>query len=244
MKIWSDKEVRSLFTEIEKCKSEDKSLKFAFEAHAKNFGRKPNSVRNYYYHDIENLKADIKRCKKLGIDLKKHEKYHFVPFSRQEKCLLEQIQNSVKNGESVRAACERVSGGDLKLMTRLQNKYQSTKKTKTDNVIMFRKTRKTLTETDINSLLLGLVKLIKKTAIEDFVESQQSEKQNQTQLLKEAFENLSKKERQYEQLKKNFELVKNENKQLVERINTLAFGKNLQLKEHLSKKTLKRAVQH
>jgi len=242
MKIWNNDEVKSLFLEVEKCKEEKKPLKNAFDLHAKNFGRKPNSVRNYYYHDVENLKKDKKRCQKLQIDLTKHTKTHFTPFGENENLMLSKVGELVKQGESVRSACQKLSGGNLKLMTRLQNKYQNVRKSNVGNVIMFRKRHKVLDEQDINALLSGLVKLIKKTAVDDYVEKQAEEKENAAQLLQEAFLNLNKKERQYQELKKNFDIVKNENKRLTERVKNLHFGKNAKLKEHLSKKNLKRAV--
>ena len=243
MKIWNDDEVASLFADVEECKQNRKALKHAFEKHANAFGRKLNSVRNYYYQEVENLKDDKNRCKNLKIDLKKHTKNHFLPFNEKDKQVLAKVDDLVKSGSSVREACKSLSGGDVLLMTRLQNKYQNTKRSRRDNVIMFRKNKKNLTESEINSLLMGLVKLIKKTAVEDYIESKRAEKENATELLRQAFFEIGKKERQFQELKKNFELIKNENKMLNEKLSGLVFDKNTKLKEHLSKKSLKRAVE-
>ena len=59
--VWKDEEVKSLFEEVRLCKSQGRALREAFAAHAKKHFRKPNSVRNYYYGEIERLKKDEKR---------------------------------------------------------------------------------------------------------------------------------------------------------------------------------------
>ena len=82
MKIWNDEEVKELFGEVENCKHGQTALKNAFCLHAKKYKRKPNSVRNYYYHEVENLKNDGARCKNLNIDLSKHDKTHFKNFDK------------------------------------------------------------------------------------------------------------------------------------------------------------------
>lgn len=213
MKIWKDEEVKSLFNEVENCKREGEPLREAFVLHAKNFKRKPNSVRNYYYHEVDNLKEDAKRCARLGIDLGGHEKTHFVEFDKaQEGELFEKIEHMVAGGQSVRAACLKLSDGDLSKMTRLQNKYQNMKRKlqKPDNIIPFKQTQKMLTDADINSLFLGLVKLIKKTAMD---EAKQSVGQP-NELLRKAFLDLTKKDKQISDLKAEFEKLKNENQSL------------------------------
>ncbi len=230
MKIWKDEEVKSLFGEVEKCKKEKKSLKQAFVSHAGKFHRKPNSVRNYYYHEVDNLLQDKERCRRLEIDLKNHEKSHFENFDKiQEEELFEKIENLVKKGHSVRSACREISGGDLSLMTRIQNKFQNMKRkvVKKDNIIPFQNKQKVLTENDINSLFLGLVKLIKKTALEEA-------KQNfmpSNELLKKAFADLSKKDMQIDELKANLQRLKIENKMLRRE---LEGDKTSALERHLS----------
>ena len=213
MKIWKDEEVKSLFKEVEKCKSEGSALREAFANHAKSFKRKPNSVRNYYYHEVDNLSADKKRCARLGIDLSGHEKTHFVEFDKvQEGELFEKIEKMVAGGQSVRAACMELSGGDLCKMTRLQNKYQNMKRKlkKPDNIIPFKQNQKVLTDADINSLFLGLVKLIKKTAMDEAKQSIQAP----NELLRKAFLDLTKKDKEISALKAEFERLKTENQSL------------------------------
>ncbi len=234
MKLWNDEEVKSLFNEVEYCKNNQQALRMAFVLHAKKFKRKPNSVRNYYYKEVDNLASNEKRCKSLGIELEKHQKTHFVAFDeKEEEKLLNDVSEMVANGKSVRAACQILSGGNLSLMTRLQNKYQNSKK-KESNVIPFRQKQKLLTENDINSLFMGLVKLIKKTAIEDFMEKTKLEKQSSSFLLKKAFLDLNKKDKQIADLRADFEKLKEENKTLLTQLEKSA-SKNDALKRHLLK---------
>ena len=56
MKIWKNVEVKDLFEAVEDCKKRGEPLKLAFVSHANKYSRKPNSVRNYYYKEVENLK--------------------------------------------------------------------------------------------------------------------------------------------------------------------------------------------
>ncbi len=247
MKIWNDEEVLSLFKEVEVCKETKQSLKFAFSCHAEKYKRKPNSVRNYYYHEVDNLKKDQKRCQKLGIDLKLHDKNHFLNFDEtEEETLLKKIDECTKQGLSVRSACYKLSNGDLALMTRIQNKYQNLKRKQenNDNIIMFRNRQKVLTESDINSLFMGLVKLIKKTAVEDFMEKTKTEKESSAYLLKRAFVDLGKKDKQIAELRAEFEVLKKENQKLVSKLNEFGQNKNQMLKAHMSKKKMQNAIEN
>ena len=241
MKIWSDEEVKSLFLEVEKCKDGNLPLREAFAAHAEKFGRKQNSVRNYYYADVENLKSDKNRASRLGIFLKKHSKTQFKKFEKdEEEKLLSEIKNFKKRGVSVRQACEKLSGGDLAEMTRLQNKYQNlTKRKMPDNVIAFKKER-LLTESDINSLFMGLVKLIRKTAVDELMEKTRIEKESSAYLLKRAFMDLNKKDKQITALRAEFENLKNENRALLEKIEESKFLKNEKLKKKLGIKPIQK----
>ena len=72
--IWNDDEVKSLFTKVEECKKNNQAVRNAFLQHGKEFNRQPNSVRNYYYHEIDNLIEDKLRCERVGIDISKHKK--------------------------------------------------------------------------------------------------------------------------------------------------------------------------
>ncbi len=230
MKIWNDKEVASLFKSVENCKAQKKSLKFAFEEHAKKFKRKPNSVRNYYYKEVDNLATDKVRCQRLNIKIENHTKNHFVCFEKEEcQNVLQEIEKFTQEGMSVRSACFKLANGDLAQMTRLQNKYQNMKK---NNVIQFRQRQKMLSDNEINSLFLGLVRLIKKNAIEEYCKENQNE--NTQKLMKKAFDDLNEKDSQILKLKKDFQQLKQENQELLARLKL--YEKNQALKEHLKKK--------
>lgn len=246
MKIWRDEEVKSLFDSVEKCKSCQISLKKAFVEHAGKFGRKPNSVRNYYYHEVDNLKVDKTRCDRLLIDISKHNKISFENFEKEEsELLLARVDEMLKKGESVRSACYKLSDGNLTEMTRLQNKYQNLKKkTKNfDNVIKFKQKSKILTDNDINSLFIGLVKLIKKNAIDEYIEKNSKESQAMSVLLKKAFFDLGKKEKELSQLKGDFERLKEENQELSKICKNLTDKKEV-LKEHLLKKRIQNSLEN
>ena len=235
MKIWNDKEVKFLFEKVEECKKKAISLKFAFEEHAKVFERKANSVRNYYYQEVENLHKDTHRCQRLQIDLRKHQKAQFVRFNAEsEKKLAEQIGQLTANGMSVRSACEKLSGGDLAVMTRIQNKYQSLKRraVKAGNVVVFRK-QNLLGEEEINSLFLGLVKLVKKSATEEVEARFKEEKLGANLAIKKATKTILEKDEIISNLKREIEKLKQENCFLSEQ---LAGGKSRQqqLKDHFA----------
>ena len=236
MKIWDDKEVKALFSKVENLKQNKEPIVLAFSEHAKLFSRKPNSVRNYYYHEVDNLCSDQARAKKLGIDLSKHNKTHFKNFDKvQEGDLFGQIDKMTSRGISVRAACLKLSGGDLNLMTRYQNKYQNMKRKlvqkqkstqKPGDIIPFRQTRQTLSDSDLNSLFLGLVKLIKKNAQEEVLQ-----KISPNEFLKNTLASLSEKTAQVTELKSQLEDLKNENKRLETLLKTV--DKQSALKQHV-----------
>lgn len=167
--FWKDEEVKCLFNEVEKTKKDSKPIKEAFENHAKNFKRKPNSVRNYYYHEIENLKKNKERAKALNINISKHKKNNRVIFSAEEKKeVIEKIKSLVSKGCSVRKACLMLSNGNVSTMLRYQNKYRSSVESKPDNVLKFKNRVSQISESDLHGLFMGLVKLIKKNAFEEF----------------------------------------------------------------------------
>lgn len=218
MKIWKDEEVKSLFKVVEQCKKSGEALRQAFVTHAQNFKRQPNSVRNYYYHEVDNLAQDESRRKRLKINLLGHEKTHFVEFDKaQENELFERIEKLVASGKSVRSACLQLSNGNLTAMTRLQNKFQNMKRKlgankseSANNIIPFKNAQKALTDADINSLFLGLVKLIKKTALDEARQTASAP----NELLRKAFLDLGKKDREMKSLKAEFEHLKAENQAL------------------------------
>ena len=221
MRNWRDKEIVKLFNCVEETKENGRPIKNAFESHARDFGRKANSVRNFYYHEIDNLSQDVAKAKKMGIRLEKHKKTHFVGFSEdEEEKLIEEIDKLKLSGCSTRMACKTLSNGDLALMTRMQNKYQNIKKTelRKNNIIKFRNVKQELSEKDINSLFFGLVQLIKKTAVEDVENKMKIEKHSSEALLQKAFCDLNKKESEIFELQEEIKQLKNENQKLQKRL--------------------------
>ncbi len=240
MKIWNDKEVKKLFDVVENAKKSKKALSEAFCKHAQKYGRKQNSVRNYYYHEIDNLIKDSQRCKKLEIDISKHQKAQFVNFNKmQEEELFESVEKLVKDGVSVRSACLKLSNGNLVEMTRLQNKYQNMKKKledrTVDNIIPFKQVQKSLSDSDINSLFLGLVKLIKKTAVDDYVKSSKADEWSAKILLRKTLAELSQKDSKIVELIEKFEMLKEENRKLSLQIKKMSLNRQDSLKEHILK---------
>ena len=92
-------------------------LKTVFERVAAKTGRKPNSIRNYYY-------ARVKESGRAA-----SEALHsaaFVPFSEEEmRMLMRTVLTEQAKGVSVRACTLAMGKGDTKTMLRYQNKYRS-----------------------------------------------------------------------------------------------------------------------
>lgn len=115
---WKADEDELLWQEVEVAKKAGKPLKSVFDSVAAQTGRKPNSIRNYYY-------ARRKDDGEGGMH-----NPAFVPFTAQEIwSLLESVLSDQAKGISVRACTLRLGEGDNKAMLRYQNKYRSLIKT-------------------------------------------------------------------------------------------------------------------
>lgn len=113
---WREQEDAMLFEEIEESVGRGTPLKSVFEAVAKKTGRKPNSVRNYYYA----------RIKERDLSTRALHAGAFVPFSEEEiRGLLRTVLSAQANGISVRACTMSMGGGDNRTMLRYQNKYRA-----------------------------------------------------------------------------------------------------------------------
>ncbi len=248
---WKDEEVKKLFDFIENGRKNNVPLIKLFSQYAHLTGRKPNSVRNYYYIELEALQEDESRTKKLGIDLSIHKKNDQKEFSDDEtRELVMKILQMTSKGISVRKACLTLANGDITQMVRFQNKFRTvvvkqkelfdeclsklqTKDTKyvskrPDNVIAFRNNKTSLTDSDINSLFLGLVKLVKKQATEQATKNQEIEITRANNMLRKTLVSLRQKEDEIKSLQKNFKLLSKENEKLSEEIKLLR-GKNAEL---------------
>ena len=113
---WKQEEEELLFKEIERSESSGRPLKKVFEAVAEKTGRKPNSIRNFYYA----------RIKEKDLSTTALHAGAFVPFSEEEiHSLLRTVLSAQANGISVRSCTMSMGGGDNKAMLRYQNKYRA-----------------------------------------------------------------------------------------------------------------------
>ena len=165
---WSDQEVSALFRFVEANKDKGTPLIKIFKSYADLTKRHQNSVRNYYYKEILSLSNDNVRAKKLGIDLSMHVAKNVKPFSDEDTGkLINEINNLLGQGFSVRRACLTLASGDVGLMIRYQNKYRLETKYKKgsgnlNNLIKMPTRQSGITDEEINALMLGLIKLVKK----------------------------------------------------------------------------------
>ncbi len=126
---WSPGEISLLQTRLREAGASGGSLREVFEEVARRTGRKPNSVRNYYYTQ---LRADITRDAQ---GLLRRERPQFVPFAPAEtRRLLREVLTGLSRGESVRACTLRLAEGNRSRMLRYQNKYRSLLSTHPDLV--------------------------------------------------------------------------------------------------------------
>lgn len=89
-------------------------LKQVFERIADRTGRRPNSIRNYYYAQVRQHGGDHVPAAR------------FVPFASGEvEQLVENVLRARAKGQSVRSCLQEISQGDHSLMLRYQNKYRS-----------------------------------------------------------------------------------------------------------------------
>ena len=112
---WRPEETEMLWKEIRAASETGASLRGVFERMGQTLGRKPNSVRNYYYMQLRDQAGDeFKRAAP------------FETFTDEEiHDLLRRVLIARGQGMSVRACVMELSGGDRTLMLRYQNKYRS-----------------------------------------------------------------------------------------------------------------------
>ena len=112
---WRPEETDMLWQEIRAAAETGAPLRGVFERMGQTLGRKPNSVRNYYYMQLRDQAGDeLKRAAP------------FETFSEEEvHQLLRSVLLARGKGQSVRACVMGLSGGDRSLMLRYQNKYRA-----------------------------------------------------------------------------------------------------------------------
>lgn len=123
---WKPDEDALLFEAVSKARKQGAPLKAVFDEVATSTGRKPNSIRNYYY-------ARVKQS-----DHAAHHAPHnpaFIPFREEEiTSLLKTVLGAQARGMSVRACTLEMGAGDNRAMLRYQNKYRSLLKSNPDLV--------------------------------------------------------------------------------------------------------------
>lgn len=112
---WQPEETEMLWQEIRAAAESGAPLRGVFEKMGQTLGRKPNSVRNYYYMQLRD---------QAGPEFRRA-----IPFetftAEQVHTLLRQVLIARGQGKSVRACVMEMSGGDRALMLRYQNKYRA-----------------------------------------------------------------------------------------------------------------------
>ena len=121
---WQKSEIDTLQQRISEAAKSGESLRSVFDQLGQELGRKPNSIRNFYY-------AQVRAQNEEGMG----RALPFETFSAEE---VEQLVRSVltarAQGMSVRACVRKLAGGDRTLMLRYQNKYRSTIRTRPELV--------------------------------------------------------------------------------------------------------------
>ena len=120
---WSERENQLLWETADEAQQQGLPLKAVFEQIAQATGRRPNSIRNYYYAQVRNREDGHPHAAR------------FVPFTQEEvDWLMEQVLTARAAGQSVRSCLQKLSGGDHSLMLRYQNKYRAVIKSCPDYV--------------------------------------------------------------------------------------------------------------
>ena len=131
---YTEEEAKSLVDYIKEGKRRGKTLTYLFESYGTQRGRAKGSVRNYYYALMKNEKKDERITRLLDGSALTVEKIR--EFSKEETDeTLRSILAEKSKGMSVRRAIYNLSGGDDKLMLRLQNKYRNTLKKEPSRIV-------------------------------------------------------------------------------------------------------------
>jgi hypothetical protein len=116
---WQEAETARLFSAVQEANASGAPLRSVFESLSGDLGRKPNSIRNYYYACLRQ---------------QPHSDVHtpaFRPFTEEETHeLLRQVLMARGRGMSVRACVMALSEGSHSRMLRYQNKYRTILKTR------------------------------------------------------------------------------------------------------------------
>lgn len=112
---WREDEIDRLWDEIRRANESGQPLRSVFEEMGDKLGRKPNSVRNYYYMRLRGQDHSAMRRAEP-----------FETFTEDEvRDLLRSVLTMRGQGKSVRAAVMELAQGDHARMLRYQNKYRA-----------------------------------------------------------------------------------------------------------------------
>ncbi len=129
---YTEEEATGLIEYIYSGKNAGKTLSYLFETYGREHSRAKGSVRNYYYAFLK--KRDDGRVSRI-LEGKNLSAGKIRPFSEEETDeMLRKVLAERKKGLSVRRAIMNVSGGDEKLMLRMQNKYRNLLKKQPERV--------------------------------------------------------------------------------------------------------------
>ena len=99
---WREDEIDQLWREIQRANASGQPLRSVFEEMGGRLGRKPNSVRNYYYMQLRGQEGDTLRRAQP-----------FETFTEAEvRSLLKSVLRARAQGQSVRACVMALSQGD------------------------------------------------------------------------------------------------------------------------------------
>ena len=120
---WQEAETARLFSAVEAANAAGTPLRSVFESLSDDLGRKPNSIRNYYYACLRQQPESAQRSPA------------FRPFTPEETHeLLRQVLMARGKGMSVRACVMEMSQGSHSRMLRYQNKYRTILKTRPEMI--------------------------------------------------------------------------------------------------------------
>ena len=121
---WKQQEIDALQESIAAAEERGESLRSVFEKMSNQLGRRPNSIRNFYYAQL-----------RTGQDGESTRAAPFETFAPDEvEKLVEDVITARAQGMSVRACVRKLADGDRTRMLRYQNKYRSTVRTRPELV--------------------------------------------------------------------------------------------------------------
>ena len=116
---WQEDETARLFSAVKAANASGAPLRSVFESLSDTLGRRPNSIRNYYYACLRQQPEAADRSPA------------FQPFTQEETHeLLRQVLIARGQGHSVRACVMALGQGNHSRMLRYQNKYRTILKTR------------------------------------------------------------------------------------------------------------------